>query len=59
MTQGGPDGATTTLGYYVFSHAFQWFNMGYAAAISVILFVITLLTTMVNWRLGGGRGHYV
>jgi multiple sugar transport system permease protein len=59
MTQGGPDGATTTLGYYVFSHAFQWFNMGYAAAVSVILFVITLLTTMVNWRLGGGRGHYV
>ena len=46
MTQGGPDGATTTLGYYVFSHAFQWFNMGYAAAASVILFLLTLLATI-------------
>jgi multiple sugar transport system permease protein len=59
MTLGGPDGATTTLGYYVFSHAFQWFNMGYAAATSVVLFLLTLLATIVNWRLGGGRGHYV
>jgi multiple sugar transport system permease protein len=59
MTQGGPDGATTTLGYYVFSHAFQWFNMGYAAAASVVLFLLTLLATIVNWHFGGGRSHYV
>jgi len=51
MTQGGPDGATTTLSYYIYLHAFRWFNMGYAAAIAVVMFALILLTTLINWRL--------
>jgi len=58
MTEGGPDGATTTMGYYIFNHAFQWFNMGYAAAIAMVLFVIILTVTLVNWRYGGRKVEY-
>jgi len=54
LTQGGPDGATTTLSYYIYNHAFEYFNMGYAAAISLVLFVIVLAVTLVSWRFGRG-----
>jgi multiple sugar transport system permease protein len=54
MTQGGPDGSTTTLSYYIYLHAFRWFNMGYAAAIAVVMFGLILLTTLINWRLNRG-----
>lgn len=59
MTRGGPDGATTTISYYIFEHAFQWFNMGYAATIAVVLFALVLLVTLVNWKFGGKRVQYV
>jgi multiple sugar transport system permease protein len=55
MTQGGPDGATTTLSYYVFNQAFRWFNMGYAAAVALVLFVLTFVAAMLSWRFAGGR----
>ena len=53
LTQGGPAGATTTLSYYIYNHAFVWFNMGYAAAISLVLFGMVLLITFINWKIGG------
>lgn len=53
LTQGGPAGSTTTLSYYIYNHGFVWFNMGYAAAISLVLFAIVLTITMINWRFGG------
>jgi len=59
MTKGGPDGATSTISYYIYNHAFQWFNMGYAAAIAVVLFGLVLVVTALNWRLGGRRVEYV
>ena len=53
MTKGGPNGATTTIGYYIYQNAFQWFNMGYAATIAVVLFAIVFMVTMMNWKYGG------
>lgn len=45
MTNGGPDGATTTLVYYIFQEGFGMYNIGPATAASVILlFVLALLT---------------
>ncbi|HEX6988293.1 MAG TPA: sugar ABC transporter permease [Bacillota bacterium] len=54
MTGGGPDGATTTLGYYIYNHAFEWFNMGYASAVAVVMFGVILAATGLTWRLGAG-----
>lgn len=58
MTQGGPDGATTTLSYHIYEHAFELYRMGYAAALSWFLFLVVLAVTLVNWRYGGRRVHY-
>lgn len=53
LTQGGPAGSTTTLSYYIYNHAFVWFNMGYAAAIALVLFALVLAITALNWKFGG------
>ena len=53
MTKGGPDGATTTLGYYVWSEAFRFFHMGYAAAIAVVMFALISIMALLLWRFSG------
>jgi len=53
MTAGGPAGTTTTLAYYIYTRAFEQFQMGYASAVSWVLFAIIFTITLVNWRLGG------
>jgi ABC-type sugar transport system permease subunit len=52
MTTGGPAGTATTLAYYIYSHAFERFQIGYASAVSWALFALIFAVTMVNWRLG-------
>jgi len=58
MTGGGPDGSTTTIIYYIFKNAFEWYHMGYAAAISWVLFLIIFVFTLFNWRFYGRNVHY-
>jgi multiple sugar transport system permease protein len=58
MTGGGPAGSTTTIMFYIFNNAFQWFNMGYAASISWFLFVVIFAFTLVYWRMAGKAVHY-
>lgn len=50
MTGGGPAGSTTTLVYYIYQYAFRWFQMGYASAISWVLFAFTFTAAMVQWK---------
>ncbi len=50
LTQGGPGTATHTLGYYIYIVAFKFFRMGYASSIAWVLFVITFIITVVQWR---------
>lgn len=52
MTQGGPAGTTTTMSYYIYQKAFEEFQMGYASAVSWLLFLIIFVMTVINWRLG-------
>lgn len=54
MTGGGPAGATTTLSYYIYNKAFQDLDLGYAAAISWVLFAIVFVATAINWKFGKG-----
>ncbi|MBN1347206.1 MAG: sugar ABC transporter permease [Phycisphaerae bacterium] len=58
MTLGGPDGSTTTISYYIYQCAYQWYEMGYAAAIALALFVIVLIATLINWKVGERHVHY-
>ena len=52
MTAGGPAGSTTTLSYYIYNKAFVDLDLGYAAAISWVLFAIIFVATAINWRFG-------
>jgi multiple sugar transport system permease protein len=45
LTQGGPGNATTTVVLYIYRAAFQNLQFGYGAAISVVLFVLLLVVT--------------
>ncbi len=48
--QGGPLDATTTVVLRVYREAFQSFNMGYASAMTVVLFVVILIVTIIQLR---------
>ncbi|RVT81847.1 sugar ABC transporter permease [Rhodobacteraceae bacterium CCMM004] len=49
LTNGGPNGASTTLAFFVYQKAFVDFDVGYAAALSYIMCVILGLLTLVNF----------
>ncbi len=40
MTQGGPSNATNVLVFYIYQNGFQYFRLGFAAAIAVVMFVL-------------------
>jgi multiple sugar transport system permease protein len=46
MTQGGPMDATQTLVVGVYRYAFNYFDMGYAAALGVIGFILSIIATL-------------
>jgi len=58
MTQGGPDGATTTLVYYLYEVAFQYFQIGKAGAISVLLLLFLVGITLIQLVLARRWVHY-
>lgn len=50
MTGGGPIRRTTTAAYLVYITAFKEFDMGYAAAMSYVLFAIVFVFTLLQMR---------
>lgn len=48
---GGPAHATKTLSYYIYQSAFQNLKMGYASAVSVVLFLIVGILSMIQFKL--------
>ena len=57
-TQGGPLNATTVLVYYLYNQAFQQFNFGYASAIAYFLFLVIIVITAIQFRVGRRFTHY-
>jgi multiple sugar transport system permease protein len=50
LTKGGPANSTLTLSYYIYQNAFQFFQMGKAAAVSYVLFAIVFSVTLVQFK---------
>lgn len=50
MTGGGPEGQTETMVFYVWRQAFRSFNLGYAAALSVVISIALLLISLIQVR---------
>ncbi|WP_130178476.1 carbohydrate ABC transporter permease [Cryobacterium sp. SO1] len=51
LTQGGPGISTTVLVYYLFQQAFLFGEFGYGSVLSLVLFLIVLVLTVVQWQL--------
>jgi ABC-type sugar transport system permease subunit len=51
MTNGGPRDQTTPLVMSIYENAFRYQNMGWAAAISMVLFLMILAITLIQFRL--------
>lgn len=60
MTGGGPMFSTYTMFYYIFDKGFQQLELGYAAAIAVVLAAATLILSAINFRIfrQGGWTYY-
>ena len=50
MTSGGPSNSTLFYVLYLFKHAFNYFNMGYASAMAWVLFIIILALTLLVFK---------
>lgn len=53
LTNGGPNGATTTALFYIYNQGFVQFNTGQADAMGVILFLLSLVITVAQIGLIG------
>lgn len=58
MTQGGPMNSTNTLVYDIYQYAFQFYKIGYASAIGVVLMVIIAICTLLYFLLLSKRVYY-
>lgn len=50
MTEGGPGTATYVISYMIYNEAFENYRFGYASALSVILFIIILIITVIQLK---------
>ena len=50
MTRGGPSDVTTTIALLVYNYGFNYFRMGMAAAMSVFMFAVIVILTLIQIR---------
>jgi multiple sugar transport system permease protein len=55
LTQGGPGYSTSVLVTYAYENAFETRAQGYGAAIGIVLLLLTLAFTAVQWRISKTR----
>lgn len=58
MTHGGPNNSTNILLYYIYEVGFQYWDSGYAAALTVVLLVSLGLIALLQLTILGRRVHY-
>ena len=58
MTRGGPNEQTRVMVIDIYDNAFRFQRMGWAAAVSVVLFVIVLIITLIQNRLLKSEWEY-
>jgi multiple sugar transport system permease protein len=58
MTRGGgPVNATLSVVLFMYKEGFRWWNMGFAAAVAFVLFLVILAATLVQLRLQKGTAE--
>jgi multiple sugar transport system permease protein len=56
--QGGPLNSTLTIVLYMYQEAFSRFRLGYAAAVTVVLFVLIFIVTLIQLKFFSRRVDY-
>lgn len=51
MTGGGPQNGTLVLAFYIYEQGFKFFDVGYASALAMIMFIIVLVLTVAQMTL--------
>jgi multiple sugar transport system permease protein len=59
MTGGGPGFSTTMVVQYIYQAAFASGEMGYATAMGMVLFVMILIFTLIQWRINRRTEQFV
>lgn len=54
MTQGGPAHSTLSIVLFMYEQGFRWWDLGYAAAVAFVLFLIILAATFLQLKLQKG-----
>jgi multiple sugar transport system permease protein len=54
----GPGRSLLFLATYIYQHAFDYWNMGYASALALILFLVIVLLSFAAVKLGEKKVHY-
>ena len=57
MTEGGPLHSTDVVVYHIYQNAWEYLKMGYASAMSWVLFII-MIATWVQFKLIGKNINY-
>ena len=58
LTRGGPMGASEVLLYAIYLEGYQYFHMGYAAALTLVFLVFVLIFSVVQTFVLDRRVHY-
>lgn len=58
MTEGGPDNASSLLLYYIYETAFEYWQTGYAATLTVIMLILLSLLAIGQFFLFDRKIHY-
>ncbi|MCB5239697.1 MULTISPECIES: carbohydrate ABC transporter permease [Niallia] len=58
LTRGGPQNETNLIVYSIYQEAFMNYQYGTASAQAIILFVIILVLTIIQFKLGERKVHY-
>ncbi|HSV30914.1 MAG TPA: sugar ABC transporter permease [Atribacteraceae bacterium] len=50
-TQGGPGSATETMSYFVYRHAFRFFNLGFSSSAALVILVMIIIISQIMIKL--------
>ncbi len=58
LTSGGPLDSTKVLVFYLYEHAFKYFDMGYASAVAYLMFALIFALTLLQMKYLRKRVYY-
>jgi ABC-type sugar transport system permease subunit len=58
LTNGGPFDSTTNIIYYLYQQGFKYFQIGAGSAVAVIVFIVTVFLTWLQFRFVERHVHY-